>query len=183
MVQPPGLLDLPMELIRQICTDRGFDRHDLMALRLTCTLTCGFPTPRFDRMCFARISVLWTRRSLQALIDVSRHPRIGPQIQVITFTPLRTCPSALPKLLPADRIYREGDLVKAKASTKVVNQYLNRYHEEMELEHTYDTVRLLTDAFVSCDFVLPCLTQNDLDQVAQQSAFLTLRHVSVSQSG
>jgi hypothetical protein len=77
----------------------------------------------------------------------------------------------------------KSSLSHHSAPFQVPNQYLNRYHEEMELEHTYDTVRLLTDAFVSCDFVLPCLTQNDLDQVAQQSAFLTLRHVSVSQSG
>jgi hypothetical protein len=150
MIQPFRILDLPAELIRQICTDSGFDRYGLMALRSTCTLICEFSTEIFDDMCFTGISVLLTRRSLQTLIEISKHPRIKPQIQVVSLTPLRTFPEALPSLLPADSsVYREGDLAKAKASTKVVNRYLDRYHEEMELEHTKDTVRLLTEASVS----------------------------------
>jgi hypothetical protein len=150
MGQPFRILDLPTELIRQICTDEGFDRHDFMALRLTCRLTCGFSTQPFDTMCFIGISVLLTRRSLQALIDISKHPRIGPELQVITITPLRTFLEALPSLLPTnDSVYCEGDLAKGKASAKLVHQYLDLYHEEMELEQTGDTVKLLVEAFMS----------------------------------
>jgi hypothetical protein len=166
MNQPFRILDLPAELISQICTDSDFDRHDLMALRLTCRVTCDFSTQQFDYICFSDISVLLTRRSLQALIDISNHPRIRPQIQVITLTSLRAFPEALPKLLPADwSTYYEGDLAKAKASTKIVNQYLDRYHEEMELEHTNDAERLLTEAFISLrDYSESlCLTLSDFE--------------------
>jgi hypothetical protein len=144
------MLDLPTELIRQICTDEDFDRHDLMALRLTCTLTCGFSTHLFDRECFHNISVLFTRRSLQALLDVSNHPRIGPQIQTVTFTPLRTFPEAFQSLFPTQRpIYHEAYLAKANASGRAIHQYLDRYYEEIELKQSGDADRLLTDAFVA----------------------------------
>jgi hypothetical protein len=150
MIQPFRILDLPTELIRQICTDGDFDKHTLMALRLTCALTCEFSTQKFDDMCFSGISVLLTRRSLQALVDVSRHPRIGPHIKEITLTQLRTFLEAFQCLIPAHRpIYHEGDLAEAKLSAKTIHQYLDRYHEEMELEQSGDAVRLLTEAFAA----------------------------------
>jgi hypothetical protein len=150
MVQPFRILDLPTELIRQICTDDDFGKHDLMALRLTCRITCGFSTQQFDAMCFSGISVLLTRRSLQTLVDISRHPRIGPHIKEITLTQLRTFLEAFQCLIPAHRpIYHEGDLAEAKLSAKTIHQYLDGYHEEMELEQSGDAVRLLTEAFAA----------------------------------
>jgi hypothetical protein len=167
MIQPFRLLDLPAELIRQIRTDSDFDKHDLMALRLTCALTRDSLTQLFDSMCFIGISVLLTRRSLQALIDISKHPRIGPKIQSVTITPLRTFPEALQSLLSVKHpVYREGDLANAKASAKAVHQYLDRYHEEMELELTSDASRLLTEAFMTLrtyDGPL-CLEVTDLEE-------------------
>jgi hypothetical protein len=152
MTQPFRMLDLPTKLVRQICMDRSFDRHDLMALRLTCRLMCEFSTEPFDDECFTGVSVLLTRRSLQALIEILKHSRIRPRIQAITLTPLRTFPEALSSLLPTNNsVYRTGDLAKAKASANLVYQYLDRYHEEMELEQSGDTLRLLTEAFASLE--------------------------------
>jgi hypothetical protein len=121
-----------------------------MALRSTCKFISTLVAQQYDRICFTGISVLLTRRSLQTMIDISSHPRIGPQIQVITLTPLRTFPEALQSLIPAHRpVYHEGDLAKAKASGKTFHQYLDRYHEEMELEQSGDAARLLSEAFRS----------------------------------
>jgi hypothetical protein len=150
MVQPFRMLDLPTELIRRICTNKGFDRRDLMALRSTCTLTCGFSTHPFDDMCFSEISILLTRRSLRALVDVSSHPRIAPLVKVINLTPLRTTAEAFQYFVPGPRpIYHEGDLAEDKSSGKAVYQCLDRYHEEMEFEQSSDAVGLLTKAFIS----------------------------------
>lgn len=140
------MLDLPTELVRQICTDTDFDRRDLMALRSTCALTCGFSTHPFDDMCFTTVSILLTRRSLQALIDNSKHERIGPQIQIVSLTPLRSFPEALSGPLPVNCFTLPGG---DPAKDKIVHRYLDRYHEEVELEQIQDAVKLLTEAFIS----------------------------------
>ncbi|KEQ68236.1 hypothetical protein M436DRAFT_68302 [Aureobasidium namibiae CBS 147.97] len=118
------------DLIKEICTDVDFERYDLMALRLTCKITCELSTQSFDLMCFTGISILLTRRSLEALIAISKHPRIGPQIQRVTLTPLRTFSEVFSSLIPA-----------------LLHQYLDRYHEEVELEQSGDALGLLTEAF------------------------------------
>lgn len=150
MIQPFRILDLPIALIKEICTDVDFERYDLMALHLTCRITCDLSTQSSDLMGFTDISILLTWRSLEALIAISKHPRIGPQIQLVTLTPLRTFSEAFWSLIPARQsVYLRVDLAKAKASAKVVHQYLDRYHEEVELEQSGDALGLLTEAFAS----------------------------------
>jgi hypothetical protein len=97
-------------------------------------------------MCFTTISIFLTRRSLQALIDNSEHERIGPQIQIVSLTPLRSFPEALSGPLPVNCFtLPEGD----PAKDKIVHRYLDRYHEEVELEQIQDAAKLLTEAFIS----------------------------------
>lgn len=152
MFQPFRILGLPPELITQICVDNKMDKHDLMALRLTCKLTCAFVTQSFDHLCFSGISILMTRRSLQAFVNISMHPRIGPQVQVVTLTPLRTFPEALPILVPPNSsIHQENDSGKIRAYAKMVHHYLNRADEESELERSGDTRELLVAAFMSLE--------------------------------
>lgn len=150
MIQPFRILDLLPELITQICVDNEMDKYDLMALRLTCKLTCAFVTQSFDHLCFSGISVLMTRRSLQTFIDISMHPRIGPRVQAVIFTPLRAFPEALPILVPPNSpIHQESNPEKIIASATMVHHYLNRAYEETELEQSGDTMKLLTAAFMS----------------------------------
>lgn len=91
-----------------------------------------------------------TRRSLQTFVDISMHPRIGPQVQVVTLTPLCTFPKALPVLVPPNSlIHQENGSGKIRAYTKMVHHYLNRADEETELKNSGETRELLIAAFES----------------------------------
>jgi hypothetical protein len=121
-----------------------------MALSLSCRFICVLITQQFDLVCFAAISVVMTRRSLGAFIEISEHSRVRPEIQVVTLRRFRAFPKGLTVLIPNNSsILEDGDHGKAKAPDDVVRPSSERYNEELELEQPGDAAKPLTKAFMS----------------------------------
>ncbi|KAG9859303.1 hypothetical protein KCU98_g156, partial [Aureobasidium melanogenum] len=83
-------MDLPNELIKMICNNKEFKLKDLKALRLTNKLLCEYVTNRFGIDAFFEVTVVMSRPSLQAFVDISQHPRFGARISFVDVSPMLT---------------------------------------------------------------------------------------------
>lgn len=132
-------MDLPNEIIKEICRRPELERNDLRALRLACKDLCEFTSDDFANRCFGKITVLIARSSLRAFNDLSHHPRFGSAVKQVNISPksiLRGC------LLHQPVIYQtfSGD-------PEVLRSFLNRSHEERELTDGKYVERMLSAAF------------------------------------
>ena len=82
------LMNLPNEIIREICGRPELERNDLRALRLTSKHLCEIASHHFAKECFRKITVLITLSSLQAFIELSQHPYFGPYVESINVSPV-----------------------------------------------------------------------------------------------
>ncbi|KAG9527640.1 hypothetical protein KCU93_g5068, partial [Aureobasidium melanogenum] len=84
------LMGLPNELIKMICNNKEFKLKDLKALRLTNKLLCEYVTNRFGIDAFFEVTVVMSRPSLQAFVDISQHPRFGSRVHYVDISPMLT---------------------------------------------------------------------------------------------
>lgn len=71
-------MDLPNELIRAICfDDDGLKGKDLKSLRLVNKHISDFASDSFAEIYLESFTVVMTRSSIQAFIDISRHSRFS----------------------------------------------------------------------------------------------------------
>ncbi|KAI4849423.1 hypothetical protein E4T44_03357 [Aureobasidium sp. EXF-8845] len=82
------LLDLPNEIIREICIRPEFRRKDLHALRLTSKLLCGFTSRLFAKKYFKAVTVFMSRHSLRAFIELAQHPYFGSVVELVNISPI-----------------------------------------------------------------------------------------------
>jgi hypothetical protein len=66
-------MDLPNEIIREICDRPELKRNDLPSLRLTCKRLCESALRHFGKECFSEITVLMTYPSIQAFSELAQH--------------------------------------------------------------------------------------------------------------
>ncbi|KAI5207229.1 hypothetical protein AUEXF2481DRAFT_442607 [Aureobasidium subglaciale EXF-2481] len=149
---PFRLMDLPNELIRKVCCDYDLCRYDLMALRCTCKLICEFSSDSFARKCFRDITVLMSRSSLQAFIELSQHSRFGSVVNCINVSPAFTLQAGLTAIpLTTLPVVPEGvdppQLVHDTASLEIIRGFLNRSREEREVKADASAEGLLNIAF------------------------------------
>ncbi|KAI2615483.1 hypothetical protein GGR54DRAFT_291945 [Hypoxylon sp. NC1633] len=78
-----GLLQLPNELLAIIF--EGLDAPSFFALRLTSKHTHSATLPAFTRQYFTTRYVMFSRLSLQNLVDIARHPDFGPAVRKLEF--------------------------------------------------------------------------------------------------
>ncbi|KAG9659395.1 hypothetical protein KCU95_g1585, partial [Aureobasidium melanogenum] len=87
-------MDLPNELIRKICIDKGLKVKDLKSLRLTSKLLCDFVKDKFGAVAFFEVTAVISRPSLQALIELSQHPHFGRRVHYVDVSPMFTSENA-----------------------------------------------------------------------------------------
>jgi hypothetical protein len=77
-------MDLPNEIIREICSRPELEKKDLRSLRLTSKHLCESASYHFAKECFGRVSIMMYRPSLEAFIELSQHPYFGPAVEMVT---------------------------------------------------------------------------------------------------
>ncbi|THX31004.1 hypothetical protein D6D12_03182 [Aureobasidium pullulans] len=77
------LLKVPNEIIGLIAS--VCDPDDLKNLRLTSKFMCRIASPAFGRKAFSRRRFIFTRKSMQGLLNITAQPVFGPCLRVITF--------------------------------------------------------------------------------------------------
>lgn len=75
----PQLSDMPPELL--VHFTRYLSNEDIGHVRLTCKQYEAAIFKTFARQCFTKKQFMLTERSLQVLIDISKHPEFGSQVK------------------------------------------------------------------------------------------------------
>ncbi|THX84340.1 hypothetical protein D6D04_02507 [Aureobasidium pullulans] len=147
---PFRLMDLPNELIRAICFDDGLKGKDLKSLRLVNKHISDFASDSFAEFYLESFTVVMTRSSIQAFIDISRHSRFSRYVHTVNISPVCASPQGLIVLAQnLTPVPMETDKRKKKAepSHKEVCFYTNRYFAEKGLRSSGDAQKMLGTAF------------------------------------
>ncbi|THX50146.1 hypothetical protein D6D06_08159 [Aureobasidium pullulans] len=119
-------LSLPNEVITMICTDDEISAKDMCAIRITCKELRAIVEKDFAKRCFQDPFVMMTRESLQALVDICKHPVFGPHVRKVQLSNHRYDPYLLPNIRQTLM-----DLISA----------------QWTLTESGDALKLLTEAF------------------------------------
>ncbi|TIA45687.1 hypothetical protein D6C79_05529 [Aureobasidium pullulans] len=147
---PFRLMDLPNELIRAICFDDGLKGKDLKSLRLVNKHISDFASDSFAEFYLESFTVVMTCSSIQAFIDISRHPRFNRYVHTVDISPVCASPQGLIVLAQnLTPVPMETDKRKKKAepSHKEFCFYTNRYSAEKGLRSSGDAQKMLGTAF------------------------------------
>lgn len=77
------MLSLPNEILTTVCADDDLSANDLAAIRLTCKELHATATKEFAQRYFKDPFVMMSRKSLEALVDICKHPVFGPYVRKI----------------------------------------------------------------------------------------------------
>ncbi|KAG9604109.1 hypothetical protein KCU77_g3705, partial [Aureobasidium melanogenum] len=94
MDPPTSFSSLPPELVTKICCDSTFEKEDLIALRLT-SKSQGIhlsASKEFARRYLKDIKLVYTRHSLQAFMEICKHPVYGSAVQEVQLSYARFLP-------------------------------------------------------------------------------------------
>jgi hypothetical protein len=142
-------MDLPNEIIREICSRPELEKKDLRALRLICKHLCEFTSKRFARESFSRVTVLMTRPSLRAFIELSQHPYFGSVVKEINISPMSAPYDGLAGL-PELHVLQSTDTGHpgySLGTIEVLTTYQNRSRKEAKLRADGGAERMLSVAF------------------------------------
>ncbi|KAG9604772.1 hypothetical protein KCU77_g1150, partial [Aureobasidium melanogenum] len=151
---PPDLLSMPNEILTEICTHAhdGVDTKSrgkewLRAVRLTCKQLHVPATVEFGKRFFASVPVMAARISLETLLDICKHPLIGPQVSVIQFYGRRFCATMVPDLdIGLGDHVDNRDLRGARNTIRRMNSALEFVEEELEIEQYQGAFKYLVSA-------------------------------------
>lgn len=123
MAPNTGLLACSNEVLTMIFNNPSLSKKDIKSLRLTSKELCPAATREFAMRYISEPYVVWTRDSLQTLVEVCQHPIFGPQIRSIGFLTttlsdggLRSRSSNLTFSIVEDN--KNGNLARKQASIK-----------------------------------------------------------------
>ncbi|THW89544.1 hypothetical protein D6D15_05205 [Aureobasidium pullulans] len=142
------LLSLPNEVITMICTDDEISAKDMCAIRLTCKELHAIVEKDFAKRYFQDPFVMMTRESLQALVDICKHPVFGPHVRKVQLSNHRYDPYLLPNIISgmAAATYSRGHadvhLIRAK-----LQSLMDLISAQWTLTESGDALKLLTEAF------------------------------------
>lgn len=95
VISPPDFFSiLPNELIARIVDT--IEQDDLPALRSVSKLIHGNSNNRFATEFFKDVPIIMSRKSLNALVDITAHEVFGPYVKSITFNAVRLCDDLRP---------------------------------------------------------------------------------------
>jgi hypothetical protein len=148
------LMDLPNEIIKEICGRPELEKKDLRSLRLTSKHLCDFVLRRFARECFSKITVLMTRPSLRAFIELSQHPYFGSVVEQVNISPCfvpHSNATHIARPLPSEGSDSESidlnQVVYSNKDIETVMAVLSRSRKELELRTDGSAERMLSVAF------------------------------------
>ncbi|THY09460.1 hypothetical protein D6D01_09506 [Aureobasidium pullulans] len=137
---PPDLLSMPNEIIARPISN----------LRLTCKAFYAPATKELAQRFLSEPHVMMTRYSLEALVEICKHPLFGPHVRGIAFDCCRLnlvlfddINSRLKTLLT------DKDLMARTQARKEMSLYLDLCEQEQSLQQTGEASRLIRDAFGS----------------------------------
>ncbi|THW33551.1 hypothetical protein D6D21_09949 [Aureobasidium pullulans] len=144
------LLSLPNEVLTMICTDDEISAKDMCAIRLTCKELRAIVEKDFAKRYFQDPFVMMTRESLQALVDICKHPVFGPHVRKVQLSNRRFNADLLPDLAEemaeASIEGRQADndmqLVRGK-----LQSLMDLVYARWTLTESGDALKLLTEAF------------------------------------
>jgi hypothetical protein len=133
------LMDLPNEIISEICNRPELEKKDLRSLRLACKHLCESASHRFGKKCLDRISIIMSRPSLEAFVKLSQHPYLGPAVERVSV--FLTYDGVMTPAVPSSRTSGYTDVVQA------ADTHMTTRHDPRELMTSEIAERLLTVAF------------------------------------
>ncbi|KAH0029936.1 hypothetical protein KCU78_g3203, partial [Aureobasidium melanogenum] len=77
------LLSLPNEVLAMVCANENLSANDLAAMRLTCRELHDVTTKEFAQRYFQDPFVMMLRESLEALVNICKHPVFGSYVRKI----------------------------------------------------------------------------------------------------
>ncbi|KAG9604821.1 hypothetical protein KCU77_g1116, partial [Aureobasidium melanogenum] len=131
-----------------VCADDDLSANDLAAIRLTCKELHATATEEFAQRYFKDPFVMMTRKSLEALVDICKHPVFGPHVSKIQMlnTRIHTCWLQNPANEMA--IAANNRQVSEIKRTKCQMQWLmDMLEEQNDLEQSGRPLELLKEAF------------------------------------
>ncbi|KAH0350700.1 hypothetical protein KCU83_g4660, partial [Aureobasidium melanogenum] len=145
---------MPNEILTEIFTHAhdGVDTKSrgkewLRAVRLTCKQLHVPATVEFGKRFFASVPVMAARISLETLLDICKHPLIGPQVSVIQFYGRRFCATMVPDLdIGLGDHVDNRDLCGARNTIRRMNSALEFVEEELEIEQYQGAFKYLVSA-------------------------------------
>ncbi|KAI4755843.1 hypothetical protein E4T52_12055 [Aureobasidium sp. EXF-3400] len=136
------LVDLPNEIIREICIRPELETNDLRALRLTSKQLCEIASHRFAKERFRRVTVLMSRFSLRAFIDLSQHAYFGSFVERVNISPV--CDGIPSRPPPTTSV--SGNIYRDRVMD-VVMSCVTRFRKEREPMNDGSAGRMLGIAF------------------------------------
>ncbi|KAH0369481.1 hypothetical protein KCU65_g3294, partial [Aureobasidium melanogenum] len=131
-----------------VCADENLSAHDLAAIRRTCKELHAASTNEFAQRHFKDPFVMMTRKSLEALIEICKHPVFGPHVSKIQLLNNFFRPEALEdfakKMATA---YYQPDVHARTTTRRKTERYTSLIAEQYGLHQSGAGLKLLRQAF------------------------------------
>lgn len=153
----PHLLSLPNEILAKICFEVAtlrsykywdpFNPHHISNLRLTCRHLHVPATRELARNFLTIPTVMYARSSLEHLVELCKHPLFGPHVVGVNFHTCRLSASIFDEITSClhDSAHR-GNLEDVRRRRKDLNNYLELYGQERDLDQSDEAEKLLAKA-------------------------------------
>ncbi|KAI4726660.1 hypothetical protein E4T49_05544 [Aureobasidium sp. EXF-10728] len=142
----PSLISLPNEILTMICAN--LSAKDLGAIRLLCKETNPTATTEFATRYFKDPFVMMSKESLEALVEICKHPVFGPQVRKVQLLSAR--PSAR-SLRPLDHNFRRAvdrkDVAMVRSFRSRDPLLVDMIADQLEFEVSPSSHRLMREAF------------------------------------
>ncbi|KAH0371333.1 hypothetical protein KCU65_g2049, partial [Aureobasidium melanogenum] len=153
MDSPTSFSSVPPELVTKICRDPGFRKAELIALRLT-SKSQGIhlsASKEFARRYFKNINLIYTRYSLQAFVEICKHPVYGSAVRKVQLSYARFVPDRFEE---ESKSWFKYNLFRRQSQGRHefldhVRLLINRCDEEESLTKSGDAEDLLAAAFAA----------------------------------
>ncbi|KAM5528588.1 hypothetical protein FOXYSP1_19069 [Fusarium oxysporum f. sp. phaseoli] len=127
----PSILSFPAEITSLVL--RELPSRDLLALRQTCKEFCDKATPHFARSYFTTRYTMVERRSLDALVEISKHHTLGPCVETLNICVYHLLPlEELPRIKHPYSEYE--DMIKTLSPEQYEDFIENMASEENDTE-------------------------------------------------
>ncbi|THY39299.1 hypothetical protein D6C99_08686 [Aureobasidium pullulans] len=146
----PDLLSMPNEIIARICNYVAVHDHakPISNLRLTCKHFYAPATKELAQKFLSEPHVMMTRYSLEALVEICKHPLFGPHVRGIAFDSCRLSLTLFDDLNSRlETSFTDEDLVAMTQARKEMNTYLEFFEQEKSLQQTGEASKLVREAF------------------------------------
>ncbi|KAH0160386.1 hypothetical protein KCU67_g6749, partial [Aureobasidium melanogenum] len=154
MNPPTSFSSFPPELVTKICRDSTLEKEDLIALRLT-SKSQGIhlsASKELAKRYFENIKLLYTRYSLEAFMEICKHPVFGLAVRKVQLSYARFVPDCFEEESKAqfDNVTLDGRSSQGRhVYLDNIQRLVNRCDEEENLKESNNAEDLLVAAFTA----------------------------------